>query len=246
MIDLLKLDNIKSLNQNDLNFLKRCYSTGNEIYQERLKSIGFNNLRNVLDFGSGFGQWSVALSKLNKSIYSIEIDTLRQKIFKEILIKAKINNVLIDQYLSNFSDKKFNGIFSYSVLVQTDYINLLNSFYNILEPGGKLYFTASDTGWYLYKLFENKDESFDSYKFFENAITSSLNYYYDRTFYPGPLNEVIMPQNIVYDLLEEIGFINIKIAGEGKLNFTNGTKPKSFFSSEYKGINSAYEVYCEK
>jgi len=246
MIDLLKLENTKSLNQNDLNFLIRCYSTDFETYKERLKSIRFENLNDVLDFGAGFGQWSIALSQMNKNVHSIEIDFLRQKIFKEIISNENIENILINKSIANISSKKFDAIFSYAVLVQTDFIEMLKSFYKILKPGGMLYFTAADIGWYLSNLLENKDVNFDSQKLFEKTIFSSFNYYYFRTFEPGPLNEIIMPQNIIYDLLKKIGFKKINIAGEGKLNFLNGKTPKSFFSDEYKGLKSIYEVYCEK
>ena len=81
------------LGQNELSFLKRMYANGISNYIDRLKALKFENYNKVLDVGCGFGQWSIALSLLNKEVNSIDQSEKRIKILNEIISCCDLNNI---------------------------------------------------------------------------------------------------------------------------------------------------------
>lgn len=245
--DLQKIEQIKSLKKSDRSFIESVYSKNQKIYKDRLRSIDFQNKDSILDFGSGYGQWSLSMSELNNKVYSLEVSTKRLEISKLIFDSMGKNNIVSINSIDTINHK-LDAIFSYSVLQCLDFKQKLQDFFNWLKPNGVLYFTAADIGWYLYNL-DKRDETLDTYDkfaFVSNSLKSSLKYYEGGEFIQAPLNELIMPKEIVFDTLKDIGFNNIKFSADGKLNLVPGYDVQSFYPEFYKGIPSIYEVYCEK
>ncbi|MDP2193596.1 MAG: hypothetical protein Q8K36_03625, partial [Alphaproteobacteria bacterium] len=58
-------------------FFQRVYSKGIAPYVERLQQYKFEKYERILDAGCGYGQWSLALSQLNKEVYACDADHKR-------------------------------------------------------------------------------------------------------------------------------------------------------------------------
>ncbi|MFX0115107.1 MAG: class I SAM-dependent methyltransferase [Candidatus Hodarchaeota archaeon] len=244
--DILNL--IKS--DNDKNFFKRIYSTKVSVYLGRLKAVGFDCMGKVLDAGCGFGQWSIALSKLNQEVCAIDIRKDRICMAKLMANKSKISN--IKYYLSSienlpFPNNSFNGIFSYSVLYMLDFYRALNEFHRVLRANGKLYFTTNGLGWYLHNLLEahNPSQDYSPRDMAIEAIKNSLEFY--RSGRLRKNQAVIMPSDVVIKHLKGLGFREILSSGEGKIQIRSSTSsPVPFYKEKYFGEEGVYEVLCIK
>src|SRR5688572_1041724 len=85
----------KMLSGNDAAFFERVWNTSSDIYANRLKAIGFEGQRKVLDAGFGMGQWLMPLARLNESVYGIEFSEIRFEAVKSILHKLDADNISI-------------------------------------------------------------------------------------------------------------------------------------------------------
>jgi SAM-dependent methyltransferase len=204
----------------------------------------------VLDAGCGFGQWSMALGKINIEIHAADVAHERISIAllvaRELgLSNIKFNNSSIDRL--PFPDDFFDGVFSYSVLYLIDFRAALVEFYRVLKPGGRLYFSTNGLGWYIFNLLErpNITEDYCPRRMAIGAIKNSLEFYESGARKPN--QSIIMPSDFVLKYLTKIGFRKIIRAGEGKINIeSREVKPLSFFKDEYYGEEGVYEVLCQK
>jgi len=122
IIELLAQKNFVS--ENDINFCNRVWNTDTSLYERRLKGLGFFDKNVILDAGFGMMQWSYVLSKLNNKVYGIEFNEERYKFACELKEKLNIQNFYpFRGSIENmsFDDNLFDGIFSYSVIMLTDY-----------------------------------------------------------------------------------------------------------------------------
>lgn len=239
----------KLLQGNDSDFFKRIWQTSTEVYKNRIEAIGFTNANIVLDAGCGFGQWTLALSQLNKEIEALELNETRietcKTLFKELQIKNtkfKKGNIECLPY----QDNTFDLVFSYSVIFLSDYRKALKEFYRVMKSGGKLYFNTNGLGWYLYNLMDGHNEStnFSSKKMAIVALKNTLSYYALGNTEPGV--SIITPKKIIIDDLEKIGFKNIIVDSEGCIKTNNFISAKSFFKGDYYGEEGVFEVLAEK
>jgi ubiquinone/menaquinone biosynthesis C-methylase UbiE len=234
----------------DISFIKRLYSGGLSRYVDRLKKIGFHEYENILDAGSGFGQWSLAMSELaNKNIYSCDIQHSRIDFLINLSnslnknnIHAKISSLELLQYPDNF----FDAIFSYSVLQYTDYKKVLNEFKRVLKPGGNIYICTNGVGWYFSCITNPKNSSigYDPTEIAFQAIENSIHKangdfsFQDREF--------ILPSKFLIQDLKNLGFKNFKYASEGFLLNDEDNKAKVCFFPQYKNYETVYEIICTK
>ena len=245
---LLFRSNFKT--ENDFKFFSRVYNDGDlSKYSNRLRNIGFCNLDNVFDHGCGFGQWSFALSELNKNIYGYDIDESRISVANIIKKLNKNDNITFTDQI-NYNDidliNKFNGIFSYGVLQGLDYKKMLSNYYKLLMPGGKLYFTATDLGWFIHCIIDGHNDTVDysSRDWGIDSIYNSLNYFITGKYKFGAT--ICIPYNLIKNQLEEVGFKVIGIGGDGSINLLGNGKGESFFPFEKYNLKAVYEVLCEK
>ncbi|HMO18890.1 MAG TPA: class I SAM-dependent methyltransferase [Oligoflexia bacterium] len=240
--------NFNILDGNDADFAKRVWSTDPEIYLNRLKAINFNNFDKVLDAGCGVGQWTLALSKLNKSIEAIEYCPNRFSFCKNLVTELNFKNVNFTEGSIEslpFDDAHFDAIFCYSVIFLTDFKKALKEFSRVLKVGGTLYLNANGLGWYLYNLIvgHNDTGNFNSKKMAIESISNSINYYALGKVNPG--NSLIMPKQVTIHHLKEVGFVVNKIGPEGTISFSD-IIPKSFFKGEYFDDEGVYELVATK
>tara|TARA_B110001452_G_C15238747_1_gene428915 strand:- start:5 stop:748 length:744 start_codon:yes stop_codon:yes gene_type:complete len=247
MIQIKKIS--KELKGNDLEFFQRVWSSDLQLYSNRIKAIDFIDKSKVLDAGFGMGQWLVPLSKMNKEVHGIEFSSTRVKVVKKLIEALDIRNTTVCQgsiedlpYENNF----FDAIFCYGVLFCTNFKKSLKEFYRVLKPGGALYFTANELGWFLYLLYEehNKSKAYSPKKIAIEAIQNSLEYYDNSDFKPG--TQVIIPVEVARKNLENLGFTVIKHDSEGYINLRNKTSQSFYKHKEYMSYGFIYEVLARK
>lgn len=239
----------KSLSGNDKFFFSRVWDTPSEVYNNRLRAIGFEGLDTVLDAGFGMGQWLPKLSELNSNILGLEIDPSRFELVKKIINELQLENIKIEAgSIENlpYEDSSVDGIFSYSVIFHVDIKKALKEFYRVLKPQGKLYFTCNGLGWYLMCMVEEHNKS-DSYNPREMAIKTIENTF---TFLNEGVNEhgqLIFTPKMVQKELEDAGFEIVSLDGEGKTKINPDIDSKSFYQNEfYADRRMVYEVLAMK
>ena len=238
----------ENLIDNDKAFFMRVWNTDPSVYRKRLEAIGFKNFSNVLDAGSGFGQWTAELAQLNKSVTAFEYSAQRLSASQKIMGEMKISNCnFVQGTIEDIpaKDNSFDGIFAYSSILCTDYRKTLKEFYRVLQPNGKLYFNTNGLGWYLHNMIDghNSTASFSSRQMAIDTIKDSFKYYIDGIHQPG--SSVLMDCEIVVKELLKMGFEIIAQGAEGTINLSEETITP-FFKGEYYGEEGVFEILAVK
>lgn len=240
----------KSLKGSDPEFFKRVWGDDLNKYSRRIEAIGFNRLEKVLDAGFGMGQWLVKLSDKNSNVVGIEYSFDRVEAVKKIIDLMQLKNVFVEQgSVENlpYSENYFDAVFCYGVLFCTDYRKSLSEFYRVLKPGGRLYFTGNDLGWFLYCLIEqhNKSNNYDPRQMAADTLQNSLKYYMGFNHESG--QQIIINREMISKELIEMGFEEILIKSEGGINISNSDQAESFYQiSDYLGHGFIFEVLASK
>lgn len=238
----------ENLIDNDKAFFMRVWNTDPSVYRKRLEAIGFKNFSNVLDAGSGFGQWTSELAKLNENVTAFEYSSQRLSASQKIMGEMKIGNCKFIQGTIEaipFKDGFFDSIFAYSSILCTDYRKTLKEFHRVLQANGRLYFNTNGLGWYLYNMIDghNSIASFSSRQMAIDTIKDSFKYYIDGVHQPG--STLLMDRQIVVKELIEMGFEVIAHEAEGTINLTKEIITP-FFKGEYYGEEGVFEILAVK
>lgn len=145
------------------------HSVGNQYYEEKLNDINFRG-GTVLDIGCGPGQWSVAASKSNKRVLSIDANANFIDYLNKYISTNKITNIetCVAEVLEwNNANEKFDFIICYNMLQYLQEDKIIEILSNALKPGGKLFLSTNGSGYYLEKIVKSikhiKVKSFFSY-----------------------------------------------------------------------------------
>lgn len=240
------------LNQktNDFVFAKRVFQKEFKKYESRLKQINFINKKAVLDYGCGFGQWSLALSKLNKNVYSCDISKVRCNFLNYTIKEKSIPNIEVKSCAPAkipYEKNKFDALFCYGVLFCGNWKKLINEFKRVLKPNGILYLNANDIGWYVYLWEKERNKSFDysPRQTVAETFINTIEYSKNKNFIPKN-GQIIIEKDDLIDYLKKSSFKNIEIGKEGKINKNKKIKPISFFKGNHKGMNCVYEIIAKK
>ena len=235
------------LDPSSAGFCQRVFSTDPEIYVDRLKAIGFQNLESVLDAGCGFGQWTLQLAGMNESVAAIDVDSGRLMFLNELLQSEGRQAELSWSTISDlaFDEATFDGIFSYSVIFIGDWKKCLAEFHRVLKPGGRLYFNFNEIGWFLH-LWNNQPNAASNYDPREVAASAMLNTIEYERGTGGLSGQKVIEEAECRDELERLGFINIQFDAEGELCVDPSIDPVSFYPSHHDGLRGVREVLCFK
>lgn len=231
------------LTPNNHAFVQRIFKNGISDYVDRLKQYGFLDFEHALDAGCGFGQWSLALSQLNKEVFSCDADVERVEFLHKIAVENKINNIHTRQaFIDNlpYENESFDAVFCYGVIFLTPWKKSLSELVRVLKPGGKLYVNANGLGWYkhLWYTAHNKTSDYDPQLIAANAWRDTYNYNNGLDIV-SPSNLIIEPDQLVKEA-ENLGLQDIQWDGEGLLG--NSSNKEVFFQKEYFGDVGVYEV----
>lgn len=239
----------KFLSPNDFGFLNRCMTTSQERYLKRIQKIDFCNKQRVLDAGCGFGQWSIALAKNNYEVVGVDVGSERLMVAEDI---AKSNNIknLDFRYAQitdlPFSDKSFDAVFCYGVIFIPDVQKALRELYRVLQPKGRLYFTANGIGFHLRNWMTRPNHTSD----YDPRVTTAHSFM--RTLHEGnnlnlKFSEYICEREVLTSWCKEIGFEVLGLDQEAHLDFSKeGVTVEPFFKGEYYGLEGVFEIMCEK
>jgi len=234
----------------DKQFFERVYSTPSWVYKNRLSLLKINNKNNILDAGCGFGQWSLALSSLNKKIHAIDADFDKITIAKSILQLNNKNN--ISYHVGNieclpFNDQIFDAIICYSVIYRTDYKKSIKEFFRVLKPDGIVYVVANGLGWYLYNLITGHSSAKDFHARIHSlqTIFASIEYYLTGKRKNRNGNIVLSPKSFSR-YMQSVGFTEVVSGEEGHLQFNETIKPHPFYPKRFLGLTNVFEIWGKK
>ena len=123
-----------------------------EVYMERLRLIGFCGMDDVLDCGCGIGQWTLALSLLNKHVCGCDIDSERLLLAYRLAEQNDVSNIeyrWADMCALPYDNEQFDAVFCYGALMFADVPEALAEFARVLRSSGVCYVCVNDLGWYL-------------------------------------------------------------------------------------------------
>lgn len=201
-------------------FALRMYSTDLKFYENEIVRLGFQNLDRVLDAGCGYGQWSLPLSFVNNSVVALDVSSERINFVESLRDKFNIRNLdFLNKPISGeyFERGSFQGIFSYGVVYCTDWKVTLSEFYQLLAPGGSLFFNFVSLEWFifLWETQHNKCEGYDPRQLVIETLINTEKYNKSNEFLDGQL---IMEEKEIYSYLQALGFIDIQIGEEGSVD----------------------------
>jgi SAM-dependent methyltransferase len=239
----------EELSGNEKGFFLRVWKTDAEVYINRLKAIGFSGLGAVLDAGCGYGQWSIHLAAINKQVHCIDFDPNRINILSAIAEQVKADNLkaMVGSIEAiEFPDNTFDAVFSYSVLLMTDYKKAVKEFLRVLKPNGKLYICSNGLGWYLHNILtgHNSSTDFDARQMGIETIENTFDYLATGVKRPG--TQIVIPGRQLRKELENNGFTVISLNGDGEFTVDNTIQPHSFFQGTYLSAEGVYELIAEK
>lgn len=237
----------KQLSKRDYEFLRRIYGDGINKYVERLKAINFNGLKNVLDAGCGFGQWTLALSSLNEKVEALDISKDRIETARKISINYKNIRFLSGSITElPYKDNYFDAIFCYSSIYYSNISLTIKEFSRVLKEEGYLYICSNDLGWYLYNIIKrpNKTDDFDPRSYGLITILDTLKYRFFKT-NPSSKGSIITSLGFLKKKLKNEGLIVIHKGNEGTIKLSN-SNPVSFFRGSYLGLDCCIELIARK
>lgn len=130
-----------------------------EGFKSRLRYLGMTGQEKVLDFGCGFGQWTLALADLNANVFGLDKAARRLAIARLLSDQTHTSGaVTFGQSLDELNlcaDQpagQLDAIFCYSVFMFVPGDLFMAEFARMLRPGGKLYVMVDLLGWHLHRM----------------------------------------------------------------------------------------------
>ncbi len=214
-------------------------------YRQRLEHLGFVNHDRILDAACGMGQWSIALSYLNKFVDGIDLSRERLTIAYEIARNLGRFNCSF-QYGSidclPHGDESFDGILCYGAFMFTNMPKVLLEFHRVLKKGGRIYINANTFGWYAHLMIDR------GIKKRNMAMIRLVLKYIGRTIVKET-NQIIVTRQRLNRIIYEKGFDILAIGAEGQVSFLKDSllqKPPAAYPDKYYCLPSMIEVVAVK
>jgi SAM-dependent methyltransferase len=233
----------------DSEFFRRVWRTGLGVYRARLAALGMRGHDQVLDAGSGMGQWTVCLAEANEKVHGVDLNLDRVRATAMVTGALGLRNVRMScQVLERlgYPNESFDAIFSYSVLHLTDYRKVITEFFRVLKPGGRLYICSNGVGWYVYNVLRphNRSSNFDPRRMALETMGNTLMFAATGQRREG--KQLIVPSQRLARELKAAGFGQVAVGGEGTLRVSSDYVPRSFYRSRYYGLEGVYELLARR
>lgn len=238
---------------NDGQFLLRVFSGRPTRYIKRIRRLGFEEKKSVLDAGSGFGQWTIVLAQMNQSVLAFDASPVRINFLDSLLQELSIKNVQTS--VCSLPDipleyHHVDGVFCFGTIFISPWIASLEKLSSTLAPGGTLYVNANDIGWhlYLYETMRNKTADYNPGESLLDSLARTRAYKNgDET--PDLKGQIIISRPELRQKLEELGFASIRQGRDGQTQqgFVRGRflSPR-LFPARYKGFDAVHEALAQR
>jgi SAM-dependent methyltransferase len=235
------------LDESSLAFARRIFADGLDKYERRLVQHGFASHDRVLDAGCGFGQWSLSLARLNRTVNAIDSSAARVKVLDAAARRLDLRNLSartgsVDRL--PYPTGAFDAVFCYGVVFLTPWKTTLRELIRVLVPGGLLYLNANGFGWYsfLWHTNHNRSSGYEPRERVGKAFLNTFRYQHGLPIEEG-MDIVVEPEELLAELCA-LGCTIVENAAEGHTGLTSYTGPKTepFFVGEYRGETGVYEV----
>lgn len=142
-----------------LEFCSIEYARSLDLYSRRCAAMGLTGLDTVLDVGCGMGQWSVALSILNRSVLAVDVDSVR--LFTAASVAKGLNRSNLTFLHASLhelpaSDSSVDAVFCYSVIMFVDMDLALREIQRVLKPGGRFVVMVDLWRWHWSRVIERR------------------------------------------------------------------------------------------
>lgn len=238
---------------NDGQFLRRVFSGGPTRYIKRIRRLGFEEKKSVLDAGSGFGQWTIVFAQMNQSVLAFDASPVRIKFLDSLLQELDIENVHTS--VCSLPDvppeyDNLDGIFCFGTIFISPWISSLEKLSSILAPQGTLYVNANDIGWHLY-LYETDRNKTADYNPGDSLLDSLAR---TRAYKRGDetldlKGQIIISRPELRQKLEDLGFASIRQGRDGQIHngFLRGRfLSPQLFPARYKGFDAVHESLAKR
>lgn len=241
---------VRRLGDNDRRFLRRVYETPAAVYEARVSAVGFAGRTCVLDAGCGFGQWTLALARVNDRVEAVDASPDRLGVLERMAAAAGLGNIRTQRGRIEslpFEDEAFDAVFCYGVIFCADWKSALAEFGRVLGPAGRLYVTGCGLGWYLH-LWKNRPNAADDHDPRETAALSFRNTLeYARSGRPPKHGHVIIEREEMELEMRRHGLTIVDSGYEGTISLNaDAPPPQPFFRGEYEGHPGGYEIVADK
>jgi SAM-dependent methyltransferase len=213
---------------------------GAEHFENKLRKYSFVN-GILLDIGCGPGQWSVAASKYNKNVISIDSNNRFLEYLKNYCQKEKITNIKMIQ-TNNLDllnkNSSYNFIVCYNMLQYVDQRKYINKIAINSQSGTKVLLGIVGLGYYLEKIYLSiinlKFKEFTRY--FLIIFRSALDSTFINKFVKKKKERMMFRKSLLNNLFKN----NFKLLEINDVELL-GTKKKYFL-----GITVFYEILIIK
>jgi SAM-dependent methyltransferase len=232
-------------------FLGRVFSKPLDTYRLRLEQYGFKGMRNILDAGCGFGQWTLAAAQINAHVDAVDVAPDRLIVLRDLATHLGVQNVA-PRHASleklPYPDGRFDGVFCYGAVFLADWRRAVSEFARVLAPGGRLYICANGLG-YLINLWANRPNATaanDPRMWAAKGLYQT--WIYDRLGATTEPASLIVEPEAMLSCLEEAGFTDAIRADEGRYCAPGIAAPLTapFFEGSYLGQVGVYEIVARR
>jgi SAM-dependent methyltransferase len=250
--DVRSIPGFGDLSPADQGFLQRVFATPAERYLDRIEALGMVGHDRVLDLGCGFGQWSLCLAAVNRSVVAVEPDESRLAVLRGLAAACGLEGLEIARGSGEaipLEAQSVDAVFCFGVLQYLDPVSVAKEMARVLRPGGRAYVTGKDIGGYLYFWCEqpNHSDDYDPRQIAADAFANTLFLERFGRLFPDARNpDRVVSCKQLCDAAESCGLRVVATGAEGSIRVGEGAAPGGFFTSEYRGFPKAYEVLFEK
>jgi len=213
-----------------------------DYYAQRLRMLGFEGGRCVLDAACGVGQWSVVLADSFECVVGVDMNSGRLALARELAAAQRpVRCEFLHGTLEELpvADGSCDAVFCYGAFMFTDMPRTLREFRRVLRPGGRLYLNANSFGWCAHLLFDRGlragrgDHVRAATRMFGRMLL-------------GRTSQIVVRRGWLRRRVEMAGFRIGGIGPEGTVNLAQGVpSAEPAYPNSFYGLTTIVELVAE-